>query len=91
MIATLSTANNVELWIVTIVLALFFLLLCIFTVLLIRVLVQIRKVTKRAESLINSAKSAADTLGKMGKASRQNFPILRIIASIFENTLNRNK
>lgn len=85
----MSTMDNVELTIVTVVLTIFFLLLCFFIIELIRTLLQIRRVTKKAESFISNAKTAAETLTSMGKASKQNFPLLRIFAQILDNTINR--
>lgn len=87
----MSTLNNVELAVVSAVLSIFFILGAIFTVELIKTLKSINNLSKKAESFINSAQSAAETIQHLGSASKQNFPLLRIINHIFENSKTKRK
>lgn len=81
----MSTLNNVELIIITVVLSLFFILGCILIFYLLNFLRSINKLSKKAESFIDNAQSAAETIQRLGNASKQNFPLIRLINHIFDN------
>ena len=82
----MSTANDVELLLITISLT----TLCIMAIaVLVEVLVAINKIralAKKAEGVIKNAESAAEALAHMGRASRSRFPLFSLFHSMFDNS-----
>jgi len=86
----MSSLNNAELLIITIILSLFFISCMVIAVQLIRVLSKIRRLSAKAEAVIDSVESAAETIKNFSAATNQRFPLLHLIHSFFEMS-NKNK
>jgi hypothetical protein len=78
----MSTANNVELLLITIVVCALFLAVIGVLIEAMVVVNKVRKLVKKAEAVVSDVESAAETLKHMGKASRSRFPLLTLIHSL---------
>ncbi len=79
----MSTANSIELLIITIVLSALFLVIIVLVIETIIVVYKIKKVVDQAERVVHNVSSAADVLSQMGKAAKSRFPLLKLIHSFF--------
>jgi len=80
----MSTTNNVELLIITIVVTALFAALIVLLIEATVVVGRIRRLVKKAEDVITSVESAAETIKHMKTASKSRFPLFKFISSIFE-------
>lgn len=85
----MSTANNVELLIITIVLSVLILVLVGFVIEAMVVVNKIKKLVIKTESIIDSVESAAETLKHMSKAAHSRFPLVNFLYRLFN--ANQNK
>ena len=81
----MSTTNNVELLIITIVITAVFLALIVLLIEATVAVAKIKMLVKKAEGFINSVETAAETIKHMKSASESHFPLFKFIAAIFDN------
>jgi hypothetical protein len=80
----MSTTNNVELLIITIVLSLFFLGCIVVVIQVILLFKKIGRLTAKAESVIDSVESAAETIKHFSWARKSRSPLAKIISSFLD-------
>jgi uncharacterized protein YoxC len=85
----MSTANNVELLIITIVLCILFIVLIAFVIEVMTVVGKIRKLVVRTEEVMNNVESAAENLKHMTSAVHSRFPLISLISELFNSKQNK--
>lgn len=81
----MSTTNNVELLIITIVLSVLFVVLIMFVIEVMTVVNKMRKLVKRTEEVIDNVEAAAENLKHMSKAAHSRFPLINLISELFNS------
>ena len=82
----MSTANNVELLIITIILCILFAAVTGLILEVIVVVNKLRRVAKKAEAVVSNVESASEALKQMHKASKSRFPLVTFLSELFNST-----
>ncbi len=81
----MSTANSVELLIITIILCVLFIVLIAFVIEVMTVVGKIRKLVVRTEEVMNSVESAAENIKHMTSTAHSRFPLISLISELFNS------
>ena len=81
----MSTTNNVELLIITIVLSILFLAIVAFVIEAMTVVSKIRKLVARTEEVMDNVESAAQNVKHMSEAAHSKFPLISLISELFNS------
>ncbi|HEY4964407.1 MAG TPA: hypothetical protein VIH90_06985 [Candidatus Saccharimonadales bacterium] len=80
----MTTTTEVELFIITVVLSVYFIAMTVLVVFLIKFVVQARVIAAKAEAAIDSIESAAENLKHLSKASKSHFPLLAVLKKMYD-------
>ena len=87
----MSTANNIELLIITIVLSVFFVSCLVLIVQFIRIMAKIKKIAHKAELVIDNVESASKTILNFSSAAHGRFRLLHLIQNLMDMSGKKDK
>jgi hypothetical protein len=80
----MTTASSIELLIITFVLSVYFIIMCVLMVFLIRFIHTARTIGAKAEAAIENIESVAENIKHLSKASKSHFPLLLALKKLYD-------
>jgi hypothetical protein len=80
----MTTTTEVELFIITFVLSVYFITMTVLCVFIIKFIQQARQIGTKAESAMESIESAAENLKHISRASKSRFPVFAALKKMYD-------